>query len=165
MRFILFLSLIGFSIVSFAGNSGLLPPSQTKCSSSGEDDNQPMYFYWHYLGQFDVHLNPTLQAIRDGSAGSGMPYYEKPWTGSIKSLCPNGGCTEWTVYPSTTNFTDLGLPGTNIQALIQKFIHHGYPSRGQARIITYKSVLGTQYVYTTDHEATYCGPYFLTKSG
>ncbi len=133
------------------------PSKNTQCFASGEDKNQAIYFFTHYLGQFDVHLNPTLNAIRSGQANNEPPYYKKPWRGKISNLCPQGGCIEWTVYPNKINFTDIKDPNINIEDLIRKYTR--IDNRGETRIIT--NAQQTKYIYTTDHESTFCGPYSL----
>lgn len=123
------------------------------CSAPPTLSNVDMYFYDHDLGIYTIYLRPTLDAIIANQTGSGNPYYEKTWTGS----CPGGligdddSCIEFTVYPAATNFS----PG-NIMTKIEHYTH-GKPNRGEVRIITDNGE--TQYVYTTDHENTFCGPY------
>ena len=123
------------------------------CSNQPILPNETLYFYHHSIGTYTINLNPTLQAIADGQDHSGYPYFEKTWTGS----CPagldgnNDTCIEFTVYPDGTNFSP-----TDIMNKIEKYTH-GKPNRGEVRVISDSSE--TQYVYTTDHENTFCGPY------
>jgi len=128
------------------------------CSSSLTLPNVPLFFYSNPLGIYTINLTPTMTAIESGDDESGQPYYEKSWRGD----CPGGlsgsgnSCVEFTVYPDATNFT----PG-NIMQKIEQYTS-GRPNRGEVRIITNSDQ--TQYVYTTDHESTFCGPYAVPQS-
>jgi hypothetical protein len=119
------------------------------CSSS---------FYQNPLGSYTIQLQSTMNAIQSGDDESGYPYYEKTWRGP----CPGGldgsddNCVEFTVYPTKSNFA----PG-NIMHKIEQYTH-GRRNRGEVRIITNSDQ--TQYVYTTNHEKTFCGPYAVPQS-
>lgn len=127
------------------------------CSASLTLSNMPLYFFTHPLGIYTIDLSPTMNII-DGDDHSGYPYYEKIWSGS----CPGGlsghdnTCIEFTVYPDATNFS----PG-NIMQKIKQYTH-GKANRGEVRIITDSTE--SNYVYTTDHEQNFCGPYTVPTS-
>ena len=139
---------LGFSSVMFA------------CTDSKMLTNIPQSYFQNYLGVYSINLAPTLAAIASGEAdqgGDNIPYYAKQWTGS----CPGGlegevgSCKEYTVYPTNQNFSPAG-----IMQKIEQYTSGGEPNRGEVRILTNASE--TQYVYTTDHEVEYCGPYNLS---
>lgn len=115
---------------------------------------QPIYFYNHYLGVYTIYLSQTLTAIKEQSAQSGPPFYQKIWYGD----CPVGlsgpadSCVEYTVYPNAENF----MPG-DIMQKIEQYTDNGEPNRGEVRILTDQN--NAEYVYTIDHEKTFCGPY------
>lgn len=119
----------------------------------------PLKFYSHYLGSYNISLANTLSAV-DGQDHPGYPYYEKIWHGK----CPDhmgsrNSCIEFTVYPAMKNFNSVTYqtpPKNNIMWWIEHY-NDGNPDRGEVRIITDSSE--SQYVYTTDHEKTFCGPY------
>jgi hypothetical protein len=129
--------------------------AQTQCSSSGTDKNQDIYFYTQLLGTYDVNLNIALTAIKNHQTNSKYPYTQKEWTGA----CPGGltgadnSCIEFTVYPNDENFSPSG-----IMKQIKKY-NNDKTDRGEVRVLTDKSL--KHYVYTTDHEQTFCGPYVL----
>lgn len=131
----------------------------TSCAYGPDDPHQVIYFYDHPLGVYNVHLGPTLAAIHNSAlqAGNTYPFYAKPWFGPIANLCPNGGCYEFTVYPNRENFTNEEDPNIDIFQEIVKIF--GQPNRGEVRVITDHDL--KHYVYTTDHETTFCGPYAL----
>ena len=105
------------------------------------------------MGTYTIDLTATLNAATDGNKHTGNPFYEKKWYGE----CPGGldadqqSCIEFTVYPNDQNFSPAG-----IMEKIEQY-NDGNTNRGEVRIITNDN--RSQYVYTTDHEATYCGPY------
>ncbi|OGT49484.1 MAG: hypothetical protein A3E82_04580 [Gammaproteobacteria bacterium RIFCSPHIGHO2_12_FULL_38_11] len=126
------------------------------CAETTTLPPMPLYFYNHLLNNGDpytINLLPTLSAMSTAEDDT-PPYYKKPWTGN----CPMGmdadaqDCIEFTVYPNAINFS----PG-NIMQQIEQYTSNGKPNRGEVRIITDASE--THYVYTTDHESSYCGPY------
>ena len=124
------------------------------CSQSQTLLNVPLFFYTSSLGTYNIALTDTLTAIANGTADKNAgesPYYEKDWTGDCPGGLSGSNCNEYTVYPDSTNFT----PG-DIMVKIEKYTS-GLPNRGEVRILTDNSE--TQYVYTTDHEKTFCGPY------
>lgn len=124
------------------------------CTSSHMVTQVPLFFFEHSLGVYDVNLEPTLAAIADGSADNGRkPYYGKMWEGSCPSLMV-GQCHEYTVYPNDQNFQPAGIMGQ-----IKQYTN-GEENRGEVRVIT--NADETQYVYTTDHEKTFCGPYHIS---
>lgn len=129
--------------------------SSFACTSSLRIPHSNIYFYNHFLGSYTINLNPTLTAIENGSAGRGNPFYQKKWRGRCPSRLKGkiGSCIEYTVYPNNTNFAPSG-----IMQKIKQYTNDR-PNRGEVRILTNAS--GTQYVYTTDHENTFCGPYEL----
>ena len=131
------------------------------CSPSSTLSNVPLFFYDNPLGTYTINLNNTLTAIANGSAdqgGDSAPYFEKTWKGS----CPgglqgdNGSCNEYTVYPNDTNFSPSGI----MEKIKQD--NNNKPNRGEVRIITDNAE--ANYVYTTDHEKTFCGPYPVPSS-
>ncbi len=131
------------------------------CSSSPILYNVPLKFYSNPLGIYTIFFSNTLSAIADGQAdqnGYVKPYYEKSWRGS----CPggldgnDGTCNEYTVYPNDTNFSPSG-----IMEKIEQYTD-GNPNRGEVRILTDNDE--SHYVYTTDHEETFCGPYLMPPS-
>lgn len=126
------------------------------CSPQSILPNVSLYFYSHPIGTYTINLSPTLQAIEDGKDHSGYPYYEKTWTGSCPSGLDGGigSCIEFTVYPDGTNFSPSG-----IMKKIERYTN-GEPNRGEVRVISDSSEM--QYVYTTDHETTFCGPYSVS---
>lgn len=120
----------------------------------------PLKFYSHRLGSYNILLTDTLNAV-DGQDHPGYPYYEKTWRGR----CPDhmgsrNSCLEFTVYPiMNKNFVSVTYhkpPKNNIMWWIEKY-NGGNSNRGEVRIITDSSE--SQYVYTIDHEKTFCGPY------
>lgn len=124
------------------------------CSQSQTLVNIPLSFYKNSLGTYNIILTDTLTAIATGTAdsnGYSAPYYEKNWMGA----CPGGltgeNCHEYTVYPDATNFA----PG-DIMSKIEQYTN-GESNRGEVRILTDSSE--TYYVYSTDHEQNFCGPY------
>ncbi len=122
-----------------------------QCSADAVIQDVHMYFFKHYLGIYRIDLSSTLSAVADGNDHSGYPYYEKTWMGK----CPHGlrgACIEFTVYPNNTNFSPAG-----IMRKIKKYTHDGQPNRGEVRVITNSAQ--SRYVYTTNHERTFCGPY------
>ena len=130
------------------------------CAAGTDAPHQLLYFFDHELGYYNVHLSPTLIAIRGNAVQSGntYPYFAKPWRGPIQTLCPQGGCYEFTVYPNQQNFTNSNDPHIDIMQEIMK-ITGQHPNRGMVRIITDQEF--KHYVYTTDHESSFCGPYNL----
>lgn len=126
------------------------------CSALQTLVNQDLHFFQYDLGNYTIYLSPTLTAIVNHQTNPSEPYFEKPWLGACPvNLGTADTCTEFTVYPNSTNFSPD--PMEKIKA-----DNHGNPDRGEVRILTNQSM--TQYVYTTDHEATFCGPYPLTTS-
>lgn len=121
----------------------------------------PVYFYGDELGVYTIHLSDTLTAIADGDAGKSIPYYKRPWWGDCPShLSKSDQCTEYTVYPSDTNFSPTG-----IMTKIEEDSHNprpGHPNRGEVRILTNNAE--TFYDYTIDHEHIFCGPYTMPPS-
>lgn len=119
-----------------------------------------LHFFEHDLGLYAINFQPTLQEIKTlratHSDWPGEPFFEKPWMGACPGgLTGNSGtCIEFTVYPSDTNFRPAGIM-QNIEKYTQ-----GVPNRGEVRILTDQSM--AHYVYTTDHEATFHGPYDLS---
>ena len=129
------------------------------CTSSHVIPQVSVNFYDNPLGVYTIDLGPTLAAIASGQAdnqGDVIPYFEKKWTGE----CPGGleggkdSCREYTVYPNDQNFSPAGIMDQI------KAVNHGEPNRGEVRILTNASE--TQYAYTTDHEAEFCGPYNIS---
>lgn len=128
--------------------------ADTVCTSSPTILSVPLKFYSHPIGTYTIFLSDTLTAIADGQAdenGYEKPYYAKSWDGACPSGLNGDGCREYTVYPDKTNFA----PG-DIMKKIEEH-NNGNPNRGEVRIITDNSE--SNYVYTTDHERTFCGPY------
>lgn len=125
------------------------------CVDSAVVPNVPVFFYGNPLGTYTIYLTDTLHAATDGSWHRKTPYFEKIWTGSCPGGLSGGGdtCIELTVYPSDTRFSPAG-----IMEKIKSW-NQGKPNRGEVRILVDQD--RTQYVYTTDHEQTYCGPYSL----
>lgn len=135
------------------GAAALLMSAQVfACTSALTLYDVPLKFYAQPLGSFTIRLSPTLSAIRNKTAAGGKPYYKKQWRGP----CPGGlsggigQCVEYTVYPSAVNFTPDLMP------YVKKY-NHGRANRATVRILTNPS--GTKYIYTTNHEKTFCGPY------
>ena len=124
----------------------------------------PLKFYSHHLGSYNISLTDTLTAIADKQAdqnGNVKPYYKRPWLRKCpKHIGSYGSCIEFTVYPIMhKNFVSVTYhkaPKNNIMWCIEKY-NGGNPNRGEVRIITDSSE--SQYVYTTDHEKIFCGPY------
>ena len=123
------------------------------CTHSSLLSNTPLYFYHHYLGIYNIYLAPTLTAIDNGDSGRGYPYYKKRWRGKCPHHLRGKKCVEFTVYPNNDNFSPRG-----IMKKIKKYTH-GKRNRGEVRIIT--NYAETKYVYTTNHEKKFCGPYAL----
>ena len=131
------------------------------CTSSSVLSQIPVTFHYnhhsHYLGLYRINLKPVLTAIKYRDAYPGFPYYQKKWWGS----CPrglhgkSGSCIEFTVYPDDINFSPHG-----IMHKIEKYTH-GKMNRGEVRILTNHAM--TEYVYTTNHERKFCGPYKLSR--
>jgi hypothetical protein len=125
------------------------------CEAPPVLSQETIFFYDTKLGVYNVNLTSTLSAIKDNKTDSGNPYYQKTWYGD----CPGGlsgsagSCIEFTVYPNQTNF----YPGDIMQAI--KNANDGEPNRGEVRVLTDEDE--THYVYTVDHEKTFCGPYPL----
>ncbi|MCX7121009.1 MAG: hypothetical protein NTZ67_04450 [Gammaproteobacteria bacterium] len=124
------------------------------CTESKILPPMTLHFYDNQLNNglpYTINLEPTLNAL--STADSGTPYFKKSWRGA----CPQGmdggahDCIEFTVYPNAINFA----PG-NIMTEIEKYTG-GRPNRGEVRIIT--DATETHYIYTTDHEHSFCGPY------
>lgn len=129
-----------------------------ECSSSATLLNIPLKFYSHSIGTYTIFLTDTLTAIANGQAdqnGYQKPYYEKNWTGDCPGGLSGDDCIEYTVYPDATNYS----PGDIMEA-IEKY-NHGDPDRGEVRIITDNAE--SNYVYTTDHESAFCGPYAISQ--
>lgn len=126
----------------------------TQCTTSGRINNQPLYYYTSYLGNYSINLEPTVTAIANGTAGPGYPYYASTW----RSACPKhipgsrGTCFEYTVYPNANNFNPDLMPAL-------RNVTGGYANRGSVRIITDQA--HKFYVYTTDHYRSFCGPYAI----
>jgi hypothetical protein len=138
-----------FSFISFSIYADCLdPPILSQIN---------LHFFEYDLGQYTINLTHTLNAIKNDNAGSSKPYYKKTWYGD----CPGGlsgsagSCVEYTVYPNADNFS----PG-DIMQKIEQHTDDGSPNRGEVRILT--NADQTEYVYTVDHERTFCGPYSLS---
>ena len=58
-------------------------------------------------------------------------------------------------YPETSN----NFSPNNIMQQIEQYTD-GKPNRGEVRVITDNA--RANYVYTTDHERTFCGPYAIS---
>lgn len=116
---------------------------------------QTIYFYDTKLGVYNVNLAPTLSDIQNDTTTDSED--KKTWYGD----CPAGlhgpadSCIEFTVYPNKTNF----YPGDIMQAI--RNANDGDVNRGEVRILTDQDE--THYVYTIDHEKTFCGPYPLSS--
>ena len=134
----------------------------TDCSNALVLQNVPQTFmdrdyHSHALGNYTISLISTLHDIADGAANSNgyqIPDYKKPWTGA----CPSGlsgACFEFTVYPGAAQ---ANFSPNNIMQKIEQYTS-GHPNRGEVRIIT--DAAETHYVYSTDHERTFCGPYLV----
>lgn len=123
------------------------------CAAPPVLPQETIYFYDTKLGVYNVNLAPTLHDIQKGITS----YFEdkKAWHGD----CPDGlsgsagSCIEFTVYPNKTNF----YPGDIMRAI--RDANDGDVNRGEVRIITDQDE--THYVYTLDHEKSFCGPYPL----
>lgn len=133
-------------------------PSFADCTASSSIPNVPLFFYSNPLGTYNISLSNTLTAIANGSAdngGNSAPYFAKTWRGA----CPgglqgnDGTCNEYTIYPNDTNFSPSGI----MEKIEQD--NNNRPNRGEVRVLTDSSE--THYVYTTDHEKTFCGPYAM----
>lgn len=127
------------------------------CTSSSVLSQIPITFTYHhhshYLGLYRINLKPTLTAIRYHNAQPGYPFYEKNWWGKCPgAMDDDGRCIEFTVYPDDFNFSPVG-----IMKKIEKYTLHHNPNRGEVRVITNANM--TKYVYTTNHEKKFCGPY------
>ncbi len=115
---------------------------------------ETIYFYDTKLGVYNVNLSPVLNDIKNGTTTDDED--KKEWYGA----CPGGldgsagSCIEFTVYPNKSNF----YPGDIMKAI--KDANDGEPNRGEVRILTDQNE--THYVYTVDHEQTFCGPYTLS---
>lgn len=124
------------------------------CTDALTLNDVSLIFFDQPLGSYTIRLAPTLSAIKNKSAGSGKPFYKKAWWGP----CPGGlsgaagQCIEYTVYPNAENFTPDLMP-------VIKQYNHGKPNRAEVRVLTDPG--GSHYIYTTDHEHTFCGPYSL----
>lgn len=131
------------------------------CTSSSVLSQIPITFHYHhhahYLGLYRINLKPTLTAIKDRNALPGFPFYKKHWWGRCpRAMDGDGQCIEFTVYPDNFNFSPDG-----IMKKIEKYTEHHYPNRGEVRILTNATM--TKYVYTTDHEGKFCGPYKIPR--
>ena len=124
------------------------------CAAPPVLSQEAIYFYDTNLGVYNVNLTPTLSDIQNGTITDSED--EKTWRGD----CPGGlsgsagSCIEFTVYPNRANF----YPGDIMGAI--KDANDGEPNRGEVRILTDQDE--THYVYTIDHEKTFCGPYPLS---
>lgn len=146
----LLLAVIGCSFV-FIGSSAF-----ADCVAATTLPNTPQIFYDHNLGNYTIYLQPTLTDIKNHTVTHDE--FQKQWTG----VCPagmgdQGTCIEFTVYPATpTNFIKDASKQLDIMPAIEQYTD-GKENRGMVRIVT--NADETQYVYTTDHEQTFCGPY------
>ena len=140
--------------------------ADTPCTSALIIPQVPLFFYAHSLGSYDISLADTLNAIETGRAGGALPYEKKVWTGSCPAGLDSGvgDCIEFTVYPNfakypqtNDNFTNGPVP---IMQKIEQY-NNNHPNRGEVRVITDASE--QNYVYTADHEVSFCGPYPLPK--
>ncbi len=124
------------------------------CAAPPVLPQETLHFYEVNLGVYNVNLAPTLSDIQNGTTTDSED--KKTWRGD----CPGGlkgssdSCIEFTVYPNKTNF----YPGDIMQAI--KDANDGDVNRGEVRIITDQDE--ALYVYTLDHEHTFCGPYPLS---
>lgn len=127
------------------------------CTGSSVLSQIPITFHYHhhshYLGVYRIDLKPTLTAIQYQNAQPGFPFYKKQWWGKCPgAMDGDGQCIEFTVYPDDFNFSPAG-----IMKKIKKYTEHHYANRGEVRVITNADM--TEYVYTTNHERKFCGPY------
>lgn len=124
------------------------------CAAPPVLSQETIHFYDTNLGVYNVNLSPTLSDIQNDTTTDSED--KKTWYGA----CPGGlngpddSCIEFTVYPNKANF----YPGDIMQAI--KDANNGEPNRGEVRILTDQDE--THYVYTIDHEKTFCGPYTLS---
>jgi hypothetical protein len=126
----------------------------TKCANGSVISDQPILFFQHEIGSYNIQLASTLSAIKSGNANQKEPYFKKKF-----NTCPGlknygNACIEYTVYPNDNNFQP-----SDIMQTIKKY-NNNNENRGSVRIIT--DTNAEQYVYTADHYATFCGPYKLS---
>lgn len=138
----------------------LLTKSVGACTGLYTLSEVPITFHYHgqshYLGLYTIFLDPTLLAIQEHHTKSGRPYFEKKWYADCPSTIHSKRCLEFTVYPMRGNVTP------DMMHKIEKYTLNNQPNQGEIRIWT--NMTRNQYIYSTNRNEKFCGPYRIYKN-